>query len=213
MLPMALSFFETLFNRAIQFDARTAARLKVLNGQGLYLEITDLKLGFTIFFTENGIQLQKESELLSNNNEWHPRKAISVRIFAPLVALMSFAGSRDIKQAMERGLIMEGDMETASEIQHFMTDLNIDWEEMLSRCTGDVVAHQFFNFFKKAKRKKRETLDSLYSSSSDFLQEELKLLPTASEVENFNQSVDNLRDELERMEARIQVLGAQISKE
>lgn len=203
MLPLALSFFETLLNRTIKFDPHLEERLAGLEGKCLSVDMTDLKLKANIFFKKNTILLKKNVE---KTTVQYPEA--DVRICANLAALLAFVGSKEIKQAIDRGLIIEGDMETANEIQHFITALDIDWEEMLSRCTGDVVAYQCFNFFKKMQEKKQDMMESLSFSAGNFFQEECRVLPTAIEVETFNRSVDDLRNAVERIEARLQIIGS-----
>ncbi len=201
-------FFEPMLNRiinrVIQFDASTKTRLAHLDGKCLYLQISDLKLDFDIFFTKTNIRLQ--SKKIGTQNE------AQVQVKAPVAALIAFAGSKKIKEATERGLIIEGDIELAHEIQNFVMGLDIDWEEMLSRYTGDIFAHAFFQGIRKAENKKRGIIENLSFSARNFLQEEQRLLPTAIEVEYFNHSVDELRNEVDRLEMRVQLILANHKK-
>jgi ubiquinone biosynthesis protein UbiJ len=221
MWPMALSFVESLINRTIRFDPRTEKRLALLSGKSLLLEVTDLKLNILILFTEEGIRLQTqkkeehgfhstEVENIKGGNiqekstqEKSTQNSADVSVKAPSRALVAFILSKEIKDAINRGLVIEGDLELASEIQHFVLDLDIDWEEILSQYTGDMLAHQVFNIYHKIKGKKQDIRNSLLHSAGNFLQEEIQLLPTAVEMQHFNQSVDSLRDEVDRLEAKI----------
>lgn len=200
MLTMALSIFETLLNRSLALDARIDKRLHPLAQKCLQVSVQDLDLHFYIFFTKEGIQLKGEKGKGSEENK------VDVHVKAPVAALMSFFVSRNLTEATAAGLVVEGDFALALEIQGFAQNLDMDWEEMLSRYTGDVIAHPVARFLKGLRKKKSKLLESFFLSSGIFLQEELKCLPTGVEVENFNQSLDNLRNQVDRCEARVKIL-------
>lgn len=194
-------------------------RVKVFfTPKGIQLQAEKLKEGDDINkgMDINGVDIHKEDGIYkgdihktSYETEKHYEKKletdVDVQVRSPLVALLAFINTKELKEAVKRGLVVEGDMEVANEIQHFVSDLDVDWEEMLSGCTGDIFAHQFFNFFRKAKEKRQKLSDSIAFSAGNFLQEELQLLPTETEVQDFNKSVEVLRDEVERLEAKIQL--------
>lgn len=200
MLTMALSIFETLLNRTLALDARLEKNLCSLVGKCLKVYVQDLDLNVTVFFSKDRIRLQGDKGLGSEENK------VDVQVKAPIAALFSFVASRDLPAAIEAGLEVEGDLELASEIQQFAQNLDIDWEEMLSRYTGDMIAHPVARFLKGLRKKKTKLLESFFLSSGIFLQEELKCLPSGVEVENFNQSLDNLRNQVDRCEARVKIL-------
>jgi len=89
-----------------------------------------------------------------------------------------------------------------------LDELDIDWEEQLAGITGDMVAHQLGNTMRSAGNWLRQGRTTLEQDLGEYLQEELRVVPTRIEIENFIADVDQLRMDLERLEARIRRLGA-----
>lgn len=101
---------------------------------------------------------------------------------------------------------IEGDTALAQRFGDFMAGLEIDWEEQLSRLTGDPIAHAVGTRLSAASRWGHRTLDILGQDLKDYLQEEGRLLPTHYEMDQFLAAVDQLRDDGERLAARVERL-------
>ena len=84
--------------------------------------------------------------------------------------------------------------------------LDIDWEEQLSKLTGDIIAHQLGNAARHGRRAFRFGLDTLEKDSGEYLQEELRLLPTRIETENFSDEVSRISMDVDRLAARLKRL-------
>lgn len=96
-----------------------------------------------------------------------------------------------------------GDAEFAKAISYLFTHLRWDVEEDLSRVVGDVAAHRLVRFGREAARVPGHVMDSVSRSVAAYLQEERGAMPTHHEVETFNREVDVLRDDVERLEKRL----------
>jgi ubiquinone biosynthesis protein UbiJ len=68
---------------------------------------------------------------------------------------------------------------------------------------GDVAARQVAGFARGLLDWGRKAGDSLATNVSEYLQEEGRDLPTRTETEEFLADVDRLRDDAERLEARL----------
>ena len=101
---------------------------------------------------------------------------------------------------------IDGDTETGQAFQDLLADVDWDWEEQLSRVTGDVIAHQTGKLAKQAKQLLSDSRDTLAQDCSEYLQEEAQWLPTQIEVDYFLADVDRLRDDVARLEARVKRL-------
>ena len=88
--------------------------------------------------------------------------------------------------------------------------IDIDWEEHLSRVTGDVLAHQVGNVARGMLEWGRNTLDTVSRDVAEYLHEESRDLPTRGEVDEFLARIDTLRLDVDRLEARVQRLQAWI---
>jgi ubiquinone biosynthesis protein UbiJ len=196
-----LSFFEILINNALKFDARTPSILEKLNGKKLKIIITDLDFFFhlNVFelrYKDNGICLEKSTK----------EAFADATVSGPMNAYLSLGLWKDPKFATNLGLKVEGDTEFANDSQNLFLNLDIDWEEALSKVTGDTIAHQLGNFARKTREKQKEIFDNFSLSFSNYVQEEARILPTPVEIQEFMQGVDVVHNEVERLEKRIELL-------
>ncbi len=114
-------------------------------------------------------------------------------------------GSRD-DTLFEGAVDIEGDTETGQQLQDILLSTEWDWEEQLSRLTGDVVAHQIGTVARRARQFLAASRSTLERDMSEYLQEESLLLPCRIEIERFLNEVDCLRADLDRLSARVERL-------
>lgn len=98
---------------------------------------------------------------------------------------------------------ISGSIGLAESLQKLFSNLNIDWEEELSKYSGDIIAHQSMLYFKQLRSYTNDSSHALQEMISEYLQEESGILPTNYEVQQFMQDVDELRFTVDRLDARI----------
>lgn len=101
---------------------------------------------------------------------------------------------------------IDGDTGVAQRFSEALAGLDIDWEEQLSRVTGDIAAHEIGRGVRAARHEGERIADSARDNLSEYLTEEARLLPHRYEIADFLDAVDVLRDDSERLEARIALL-------
>lgn len=191
---------EGFINQALALDARTPARLQALYGKTVEIKIHHLPKSIQLEFTNQGIKFIQDN----------PQSDVIVQ--ATLKALLSLAIHKNSIEAAKLGLRFEGDVTTAEAIQTLFLSLDIDWEELLSRWTGDSIAHQIGNFIRTTKQRQRDVFNNLQENTRLYLTEEYKLLPTHTEISQFLNDIDALRADVDRIDARIERLYAQSNK-
>ncbi|MGB5079292.1 MAG: hypothetical protein WBO23_00940 [Burkholderiales bacterium] len=102
---------------------------------------------------------------------------------------------------------IEGSAELASTVQYLARHLHWDAEEDLSRILGDVLAHGLASQGRAFAAWQREAATRLAENLAEYWTEEQPLLARAADVEKFCRDVDTLRDDLARMEKRIERLA------
>lgn len=190
-----LQWIEATLNRTLAFDARTPQRLETLHGKKLAIKMTGLTLQFLIVFSKTGLRFSAD-----------PLDQADILARGPATAFLSLAISKDPFAASRLGLSFEGDTTIAQAMQTFFLDLEIDWEEILSHFTGDVVAHSIFTLTKKAQEQQKVIQENLNLALGDYLKQEIRLLPSQPEVEAFLDEVDDLSQAIERLQARLERL-------
>jgi ubiquinone biosynthesis protein UbiJ len=108
------------------------------------------------------------------------------------------------EDALFKGAVdIQGDTDTGEQFQDILSEVDWDWEEQLSRVTGDVIAHQTGKLARKATLFIKNSRSTLQQDISEYLQEEARLLPAGIEVGYFLEEVDQLRADVDRLSARI----------
>jgi ubiquinone biosynthesis protein UbiJ len=105
-------------------------------------------------------------------------------------------------------IAVEGDPSLATALNHLARNLRWDVEEDLSRVFGDIAAHRMVETGRKLDHWGRQGADNLARSFTEYWTEEQPLIAGRSAVEQFNRDVDALRDDLARLEKRIEQFTA-----
>lgn len=189
---------EYIVNKVINLDPTSKAYLQKLDGKAVQIICSDYPKA-TIFcvFCHDYLQLTNTAPA-----------QITASITAPLYGLVTLAIKKHLADIRSCNLSISGDLATAELLQQLIFNLDIDWEEELSKFTGDLVAHQAVYLFKRLRAYQQDSALNIEAILAEYLQEEIKLLPTQFEVNEFTSGVDDLRLQLDRCEARLNLLLA-----
>ena len=102
---------------------------------------------------------------------------------------------------------IEGSADLASTVDYLFRNLTWDVEEDLSRVFGDIAAHRLAGGGRAFAAWQREAALRLAENLAEYWTEEQPLLARPADVENFCRNVDTLRDDVARLEKRIQQLS------
>ncbi len=187
---------ETAINQYLAMDPEGRARFAALEGQVIAVEPSGLGLRLYFLPGADGIQVLGDYE----------GEADTTLRGAPLaLARMGLPG--DSSGGLFSGDVeIIGDTDTGQRFKEIMDGVEVDWEEHLSRFTGDMVAHQLGTMLRRGSAWLKSSGDTLSRDLTEYLQEESRLLPTRIELENFFDDVDGLRSHLDRLDARLQRL-------
>jgi ubiquinone biosynthesis protein UbiJ len=111
------------------------------------------------------------------------------------------------EDAAYREIEMSGDMELAHEISAIARVLDWDFEEDLSRVVGDIAAHRIGNGVRAARHWSRDSALRMAQGAAEYWTEEKPLIASRVKIEDFVSGVARLRDDVERLEKRIDRLG------
>jgi len=101
---------------------------------------------------------------------------------------------------------LHGDTGLAQQFARTLSGFEFDWEEQLSKLVGDLVAHQIGLRMHWTVRWASRGAKHFGSAFGDYLSEEKQLVPTAFEVNEWREHVEQTRDAVERLAARIALL-------
>lgn len=129
--------------------------------------------------------------------------ALSIRL-TPGAAARFAAGDQAAWSAAE----ISGDAELATAVRTLARDLEWDVEEDLSRWIGDIAAHRLAETGRRLGRWGREAAENLGRALAEYWIYEQPLIASGHEVREFLRAVDELRDDLARLEQRVQRLSS-----
>ncbi len=190
-----------LFNRRIDDSSQARNLCKRLDGRTLALQLSPDTPHSSL-----AIYLSIAEERVSVHGSCTDEP--DVIIAAGLTGLLDLASDR-AEEAIRAGRVrFFGDSDIAQDFRKLLQLTRPDWEEELSRLTGDAAAHQIGNLFRSALGFGRKIFSTVTQNAAEFLQEESRDLPSKPEFDRWLEETDELREDTDRLEARIQRLEA-----
>jgi ubiquinone biosynthesis accessory factor UbiJ len=100
-----------------------------------------------------------------------------------------------------------GDAALLAEIFYLSRNLRWDAAEDISRITGDMAAERLVNLAAAAQQQFRDSALNLLQAYAEYWTEERPLVAKSAHIASFVQQVDSLRDDVARLEQRINRLS------
>jgi ubiquinone biosynthesis protein UbiJ len=187
---------ESLLNRNIAGSTPARALVARLAGRSLELRVTPTPLRIRFSVADGRVTV-------SGRGEGEPDAVIE----GTPIALAALAGPEPEDRIRQGSVRISGDAETAQSFQKLFHAARPDFEEELSRLTGDAAAHHLARAARGVFEFGRRTLDTFARNMGEYLTEESRDLPARPEVDDWMTQVDRLREDVDRFEARLARLG------
>jgi ubiquinone biosynthesis protein UbiJ len=194
-------------NAALALDSNSAERLKRLDERVLLLTLEGAAIDLYFTAAEGGIEVSLD---YPGEAGGEPDTTIS----GTPAALFSMAAAElgDGWAAPGSKVAISGDAALARDFERLFSRLDPDIEGALSGLFGDVLGHQFAFGLKQGARRARETAGVAGEVLSEVLREGAHggrsgPLVGQDEARRFADGVDELRDGVERLEAKIRMLA------
>jgi len=187
---------EQALNGYLALDPESSTRLHGLQEKTVTIELLALQYSFQLRFHQGKIQL-------------HPGKELPAEITIRGTPLNLFAlVCSHNKQAhfLSEAVIIEGNAELGQEVIGLFEKLEIDWEEYLSRFIGDLPAHHIGRFTRHLISWGEQARESLLQNLNEYVHEEKPWFPPKEALQDFFREIDELRLDLDRLEARVKNL-------
>lgn len=176
-----------------QIRAKTPARelCRELDGQVVAIRVRDTALAMFFQVGPDEIELIPETE--------NP----DVVLTGSLLTLAGLATQSEGSGTRSGSIDLTGNIDTAQSFQRLMSYGKPDLEEELSTLVGDVAAHGIGDVARNIGRWSRNAHSVMEQNITEYLQEESRALPSRYEVDRFRDRVDVLRDDADRLDAKI----------
>ncbi len=193
----SLKALQLAINQAMSLDEHMPAKLQALNGKVLEMIIAPLEVNFFIHFSEGTMLLLDEYE-----------NQVDTVIHSNPIGLirLSLLPASKARSLFNDKVRISGDIELGQNVKKLFDEMDIDWEGHLAQFTGDVVAHQIGSLVRKGMEFTKHFGESMRHNVTEYLQEELRAVPTRDELDDFFNDIDELSLSVERLQAQINQL-------
>jgi ubiquinone biosynthesis protein UbiJ len=188
---------ETAVNRVLALDEDSPARLQRLDGRMLRLNLEGI--GIALFFSFSTTVVH-----VSIDSDEEPDTVISGSPFA--LFSMAVPDGDGSWQGPDSRVNISGDATLARDLERVFSRLDPDWESTLSRLFGDVWGHQVAAGIRSGSEQAKEAAGNAAEMVSEFLKRDSGPLVQSAEIKKFADAVDETRDAVERLEARIRIM-------
>jgi ubiquinone biosynthesis protein UbiJ len=191
-LETALAPLAGVLNRNIRTTTPARELCAKLAGTVVAIRVRDTALAAWFVIGEESLELVMECEA-------EPDVVIS----GSLLTLARMAGESGMDALRDGSLELTGDAHAAERFQRLMAYVKPDLEEELSGVVGDIAAHRIGDIARGIRDWTRDARSTMGANIREYLQEESRDLPSRYEVDHFAERVGTLRDDVERLEARL----------
>ncbi|MCW8831915.1 MAG: SCP2 sterol-binding domain-containing protein [Colwellia sp.] len=204
MLPQGLAAsLEAIINKVLSLDTATSS-LEKLAQKTLTLVLTEL--GFPLSFTvTSGIGDNNKILLVTSLTE-----GADCTINTSIKTLRELQENQQLTELIKQDkLDVTGDIKVAQQFANLAQNLDIDWQSELAKHIGDVATHKLMQLGKKVSAKLDFAAKQIQADASEYLVHEQRLVVTKTQIEQFNQKVNDVAQQVTALETRIAKLSKQ----
>ncbi len=192
--PHAGRVLEAALNRALSLDDETRIALKPLDGRRVALQLESPPLALQI-------RVEGEQLRVGPMNEADTPDLAVRSTFVGLISQLPFLRRDGAPPAGK--LHVSGDADLARRLQRMAERFDPDWQQPFAAVFGDVLGVQIANAIAGAFKQARVATKNLAETSAEYVTEESRDVVGKEELNAFHDDVDALRDDVERMAARV----------
>lgn len=196
---VAVAGLQAVVNRVLELDPELAEGLAELEGSVLEAHVQGIDKRFQLHPSATGFGI-----VLVEGDRQQSAVVPDVIISGPPFTLLRLLGSLEsVDGVLPPDVSVSGELQLVQKLARLAKRANVDWEEPLSRLFGDSAAHEIGRGVRGFISWARAATETFSSDLGEYLREERRLAPTRLEVDDFATHVDQVRDDVERIEIRI----------
>ncbi|MFT4560599.1 MAG: ubiquinone biosynthesis protein UbiJ [Gammaproteobacteria bacterium] len=182
-----------LLNRTIQDDEKTHYLLRELGRCSIAFKLRGTGSALTASIDNGSVVMSRGTESTAD-----------VSIEGSISDFIAMARTQRDGTSLAAGKVsIQGDLATAQNVQTLIAGASFDWEELIARRTGDVVARRLTRGVQSGLSWLQHAHSAVERDMDEYLHYELRLLPTAREIEEFIQRGAVIAADVDRLKARI----------
>ena len=189
ILTLMTAAMESVVNTALRYDPASRQQLAELTDI-LAIHSTTPRLSLYCCGSEDGIRIMSYCDA-----------PVTTQLTGSPLALLSL-----IKQPTSlagSGVELSGSIGLLQQWQGIMHQLDIDWEDAISQVLGDIAGPTLANNLRQGANWFQDQQQQQWRLVKEYLPEEIKLIPSKTELDCFYQDVSNLSLDTDRIHARL----------
>lgn len=187
--PLALAL-----NTALDQDPETKAKLDQFEQRCIAIHIKDFRRTINTTVNDQQLQLTTDSE-----------QTADLTITGSAMTLLTLGSHPD--SLFSSKIDIHGDVQFAKQLRDILEGFDFDWEQQIARITGDTLSYPIAHGLRQIAGWAKNTHQSMQENTSEYLREEVRILPDKSQVKDYMIDIDTLRADFDRLEARINRFG------
>jgi len=196
---MLIGTIENVLNRGLPRSPRAQQLCAELAGRRVSVEITAIG---RVLLQSTGLSLK----LSAVSSEALAESPPHAQIIGGPFGLLALGGSSPEAVLQRADARIEGDADVAHKFRELALLLRPDLEEELSLVLGDVPAHHIGRFARAVLGWTQKAADTTARNFAEYLGHERRDLVPRNEADQFLRGVDSLREDVDRLAARIDLL-------
>ncbi|MCB1741967.1 MAG: SCP2 sterol-binding domain-containing protein [Gammaproteobacteria bacterium] len=194
MSHVPLKLVEGALNAALKLDPEREQILQPLTGRLIGIDLEGVGLQILV-------SVQKDSIRLYDDVSMQP----DVWLRGTPPALLALARGQRGPGMSRAGISVSGDLGVLESLERALGRLSFDWEEPLARLFGDPVAAGLAAGLRRLAGGARRLGSAFADNVVEFVRDESGWIADRDEMEQFVVEVDRLRDDVARLEKRLQL--------
>jgi len=201
-----IAAIETAINAWLKLDGEALPKFSELDGKIIRFHVTGLELNLYFMPSVSGIQVMGNYPLTvdEDTDSEKQKSKVDATIHGSPMALIQLSSSKNAGATLlESDVEIDGDMRVAEKFSKILAEVDIDWEELLSKLVGDLFAYRAGEAARSVTEWLKDSSDAMKLNVGEYISEESGLSPADAEVKEFMDEVDDVRMSIDRLEARI----------
>lgn len=202
---LALVPVELCLNQFIAHDPHLARKLFSFSNKILEIQSSTPAANLLIRFLDDKVRL---SALSASTAGQHADARIAGKASELFKLLMSTNG----KPLASPGIEVSGDAVFIQDLLHMLRDADVQLGDYLAPWLGEIATREITHIAEQANTWGKQARTNLHRSVSDYIKEEISLVPDGAEIERFTEGTDHLKLALDRAEARLRIIESRLDK-
>jgi len=187
---------DSALNKALALDPELPAKLIAFSGKVISIHFKDIDKTLYLLPEDNHIRVLS-----------HYDGDVDTRMSGSPISIMKMMMTPNVATLLLKGEVeISGDTRLGNEFKKLFREMQLDWQQPLSKIIGDNATQVVELKSKKMHSWLKKSFSSTSNSLSEYFQEESRDIVTETELEIFNQQVDDVRNNTDRLQARYQAL-------